>query len=565
MLEVSRAMSAEHDLVRLLSLILDATKRLVRADRCSVFLVDAARDELWTQVAQDADPIRIPRGSGIVGAVVDSGEAINIADAYDHPRFNPDNDRRIGYRTRSVLCMPLIGRGDAVIGALQALNKREGEGDDGEFSVYDEDLLSALCAHAAVAIDTAQLIASDRERQRLQNEMVVARAIQQRLLPARLPVHAGWRLFAWQQPCEETGGDYHDVLVGERELDLIVGDVSGHGVGAALIMSTARASLRALHDLIEEPPVLIRRLNTILERDLADDAFMSLLLCRLGRGGSCDYVAAGHEPPLVYRSEAGTFDQLQSTGFLMGALGDVAYESVHVTGLDPGDLVVACTDGIFEVADPAGEQWGMERLRATIATHARSGGAAVVERIVAAVEQHLAGTAPADDLTLVVAQRLAVDISLLPDPAPERGEVVREWRCVSRIDRKAELIEELAGELLGRRWVAEEDRHWLHLVLEEVLVNAIFHGNEGDPALMVHLTLRRWGQRWELLVRDSGEGFSADCLPDPADPASLLLEHGRGLMIMHDWLDELSYHEEGRVALLGREIAAAGGDPKHGE
>ncbi len=552
LLAVSRAMSAERDVVRLLSLILDAAKELTGADRGSVFLVDEQRGELWTRVAQGAEPIRIPMGSGIVGAVIDSDDVINIADAYDHPRFNPEHDERSGYRTTSVLCVPLRNHEERVIGALQVLNKAAG----GAFTAYDEHILMALGSNAAIALDTAQLIASDHERQRLSQEMALAREIQQSLLPRTMPVFAGWRLHAWQQPCDETGGDYHDFLLGDGHLDVVVGDVSGHGVAAALLVCTARASLRALHGEIADPAVLLSRLNTILDRDLAADAFMTMLLCRLRRDGSCCYVSAGHEPPLIYRHQDRAFDSLSSTGLVLGAMDGAAYETTEVSSLAAGDLLVSCTDGVFEANDPDHErQWGLDGLRAVIAAHAEHGGRAVLEAVVAEMRRHLGARPPEDDLTLVVAERLSMGLSLLPGPAPEPGELIDRWCFASRMDGKDPVIAAISQHLRDRAWVTAEDEHWLALVLEEVLVNAMFHGNEGDPSLEVVVELRLDGQRWVLTVRDHGSGFTVDNLPRLSEPDALLLEHGRGIVIMDSWVDELSYYEDGRVVLLAKRLA----------
>ena len=167
LLEVARALSAERDLDRLLGMILDAAKRLIKAERGSVFLVEDKTGDLLTRVAQGSETIRLPKGSGIAGSVAETGEPVNIPDVYADDRFNPENDRRSGFRTHSMLCMPLTTYEGSIVGVLQALNKNG----DQPFTAYDQEVLAALCSHAAVALDTAQLIQRDRERQRLQQEM----------------------------------------------------------------------------------------------------------------------------------------------------------------------------------------------------------------------------------------------------------------------------------------------------------------------------------------------------------------------------------------------------------
>ncbi len=403
-LAISRAMSSERDLDRLLDLIVRAVTELAGADRTSLYLVDKERGELVTSISQGARHIRLPLGSGIAGSVAVSGKTVNIPHAYADARFNREHDQRSGYITRSILCMPLINHAGGVVGVLQALNKRSGE----PFGDYDEQVLSALCGNAAVAIDNAQLVARDRDRQRLERDMELARQIHLSLLPEAPPALPGWRVAAWAQSCDQTGGDYYDFIeLPDGGLDAVIGDVSGHGIAAALLMGTARAFLRALHEQSDQPGAIITRLNRLLERDLSDESFMSLTMCRLGPDGACAYVAAGHEPPLILRRDGG-FDALESSGLPIGMMDDSAYEAQPVAPLRPGELLVLFTDGIFEVqAPPDFAPWGLEEFKRTVTAHAGAGAQAICDAVVAGAKAHLRGHPPHDDMTLVVIERLA--------------------------------------------------------------------------------------------------------------------------------------------------------------
>lgn len=152
-LEVAKAMAAAHSLDELLPLILREAARVVEADRCSLFILDRARQELWSRVAQGAkQEIRVPLGQGIAGAVAQTGEVINLLDAYDDPRFQRDWDVKTNYRTKSVLCVPMRDTRGDVTGVIQALNAS-----DGSFDSEDEELLIALGGQAAQAIENAML------------------------------------------------------------------------------------------------------------------------------------------------------------------------------------------------------------------------------------------------------------------------------------------------------------------------------------------------------------------------------------------------------------------------
>lgn len=413
-------MSGVRELDRLLDLILEAAGRLAAADRCSCFVVDDRTGELLTRVAQGSATIRLPKGSGLAGSVAESGVPVNIADCYADPRFNSEHDRRSGYRTRSMLCLPLINREGSVVGVLQALNKMDrggggkrppgpprssGPKPEPAFDAYDERVLGALCSHAAVAIETARLVARDLERQRLQRDMELAQDIQRRMQPDQLPELSGWRLAAWQRSCEETGGDYFDMVpVGDRELDLVVGDVSGHGLGAALFMSTARAFLRALHG--QPTAMLLARMNELLEADMPDDSFMTLLLTRIGADGALEWWSAGHHPPLVWRAGRGACEPLEGGGLLLGAIPGAEYEGYRLAPMARGDCLVLITDGPLEARSVSGEEWGQERLRGVVAQHASRGAQAVLEAIIAAAKAW-GGETLLDDWTVIVAERRA--------------------------------------------------------------------------------------------------------------------------------------------------------------
>jgi adenylate cyclase len=154
LLDVMRSLSSELELDALLDAIMARTTEAMRADRSTLFLVDAKRRELWSKVAQGMEraEIRFPMHVGIAGHVASTGETLNIPDAYAEPRFNKDVDRLSGYRTRTMLCMPLRNASGAVIGVMQCLNKQ-----DGVFGAEDEDLLGALCSQAAIALENARL------------------------------------------------------------------------------------------------------------------------------------------------------------------------------------------------------------------------------------------------------------------------------------------------------------------------------------------------------------------------------------------------------------------------
>lgn len=154
LLEITRSLTAEMDLDRLLWLIVDTTSDLLGAERTTLYLIDEERQELWSKIAQDSEvrEIRLSMGQGLAGHVALTGEILNIADAYDSPHFNPEVDRMTGYRTRSILTMPMQDRQGKMIGVIQAINKI-----GGTFTTRDESLLASLASSAAIALENSQL------------------------------------------------------------------------------------------------------------------------------------------------------------------------------------------------------------------------------------------------------------------------------------------------------------------------------------------------------------------------------------------------------------------------
>lgn len=137
---------------------------------------------------------------------------------------------------------------------------------------------------------------------------------------------------------------------------------------------------------------------------------------------------------------------------------------------------------------------------------------------------------------------------------PAEGEVVFSAAWPSRLDRKEEIVGLLQERFLAQAWVGEDDAYWLQLCLEEAVINAMLHGNEGDPRLEIRVEIRHSGKDWILVISDQGDGFDVSDLPDVDEEEALLLEHGRGILLMREWLDDLRYYRGGSVAWLRREI-----------
>jgi serine phosphatase RsbU (regulator of sigma subunit) len=256
-----------------------------------------------------------------------------------------------------------------------------------------------------------RMTAGLEERQRLKQSIAIAMEIQQHLLPAKPPEVAGVDLAAVLDYCDETGGDYYDFpawpLPGGR-VAITVGDVTGHGIGAALLMASGRAVLRTHAERGESPGALLALVNEALAKDAAYGKFMTLFYGVLDpAAGTLVYANAGQGGCSVRRASDGRVETLPAGGPPLGVFGGLAFPEGRIEGLAKGDLVVLATDGIWETVDLSGAHFGFERLDATVAAAAAGDAvpaARVAEAVIAAAATHRGSGPQTDDITLVVAR-----------------------------------------------------------------------------------------------------------------------------------------------------------------
>jgi len=251
-----------------------------------------------------------------------------------------------------------------------------------------------------------------REREHLKHSLTVAMEVQQHLLPGAAPSVPGFDIDGRSAYCDETGGDYYDFLdlvdIDPGKVGLAVGDVTGHGIGAALLMASGRAVLRShVNTLGEDLPALFDTLNRHLVRDTGDARFMTLFYGVLdGPARSLRWCSAGHDPAVWYRASTGAMEMLTSTGVPLGMLDGMAYEPGAPAILAAGDVVAITSDGVREARNEAEEEFGMERLCKVVAAHAPASASDICSAILRAVNEHIGSGSQEDDVTLMVIKAL---------------------------------------------------------------------------------------------------------------------------------------------------------------
>lgn len=402
LLDISCALSAKSELLPLLQLIQEAALRVLDCERASIFLYDRKSEELFSRVATGGVGIRFPANKGIAGEALQNQSLINVPDAYADPRFNPEVDRKTGFRTRNILTSVLLGLNDQPVGVLQVLNKR------GRcFDEWDEELVRTFTAQAGMALQRQMLMDEYVEKQRLQKDLEIARTIQLQLLPREPLSIPGYDLAGWYQPADETGGDSYDYqTLPTGRVAVVIGDVTGHGVGPALIASECRALLRASLSLTEELDRITPLVNELLSFDLPPDRFVTALVAVLDpETHEFRYVSAGQGPLLHYRAAIDSVVELETQGPPLGVAPGFPYDPPLTLRIEPGDLLVFLTDGFYEWDNVSGQQLGPNRVGEMLRKHHLLPAEEIIRAIYRETKEFTQGTRQNDDLTAVVLRR----------------------------------------------------------------------------------------------------------------------------------------------------------------
>ena len=403
LVEVSALINSITESRELLPAILAVARRVLEVEAAALFLTDGAGDlELAAASGGPGMPvgdakITVPRGRGIAGWVLENSEALLVPDAYADPRFFPDVDKRTGYRTRSILCVPLARKGQ-VIGVLQVLNPTER-------LAFDEADLEAFKAYAnlaATAIDKLRTIDRQREQQRVAQEFAFAREIQASFLPQTLPRHANLQFSALYRPALNVGGDFYDVVeLGPDEIYFVVGDVAGKGMPAALLMAQALSILRLILKPGISPVAAMARWNAMLTGHTIRGMFITALLGRLTvSSGHVELCSAGHCHPFLARAD-GTCAEVHVTGSPpLGLLPELPARAQSIA-LSPLDWLVLYSDGLpesFNARDEPLDNAGVLRL-----LHRKFGASDdVIDALNCGELAHRQQAEPHDDLTILV-------------------------------------------------------------------------------------------------------------------------------------------------------------------
>lgn len=391
--------NATIDLDRVLVEIVSKSLAVTQAERAILLLGEKGQQGLSIRVARDKQGTDlgtdVQYSRSLVRKVIDEVQPIRNVVQSDEQALELGQSV-FDLKLRAVMCVPLQAN-NRTIGAIYVDSKARRR----EFSDRDLALFGALSAQLALAIENARLYADSLEKVRLEGEVQIARRIQQHLVPSVPEGLVGLDLAVRYRAAEHASGDIYDfVAMPGGRLAILVGDVTGHGIGAALLTHAAQAALRSYLELVDDASDVVSRLNARLAESVETGNFMSLLLVIVDPAeGQAHYVNAGH-PGLIAGREDG-IQVLGKTGMVLGVVGEQRYSQSEPVQLSVGDFLLLRTDGVDETMDSSRQPFGEDRIKAIVE---RSRGQSA-EQLMSSIDQELrafsGGAAQEDDVTMI--------------------------------------------------------------------------------------------------------------------------------------------------------------------
>ncbi|MGH9943070.1 MAG: PP2C family protein-serine/threonine phosphatase [Pyrinomonadaceae bacterium] len=368
LVSASELINRASGLDQILQSILDLMFTQLDCERATVFLHDRRTGKLHARqmIGSQRFEILLERGVGIAGFVADQGESLIINDVQSDPRFDRSTDVRTGFVTQTMLCVPLRNPEGTLLGSLQTINARAGH-----FSQADLAYLESFAVMAAIAVEREQLAQEALRSQLISTELELARKIQQRLLPTsgRIALPAPYAAWGISQACYDVGGDSYEALaLPTSECAFWVADVSGKGIGAALLMTTLQIELRDLihaypDDLARVAAELNQRVNSVAPLGTYATLFLGVLDARAER---LRYVNAGHLPPLWMGDNTEAARCCDEGGMPIGLLPGSAYE-VGEADFKRGERLALFSDGVTDAENSEGMTFDRVRIALNLA------------------------------------------------------------------------------------------------------------------------------------------------------------------------------------------------------
>lgn len=498
---------------------------------------DNAAESSETQVQRAAsmqtqvENLDIPPNDPLLAYLINTASAVEI----DKLTLNSPTLERL--RQAGVkISVPLVSQGE-LIGLLNLGNRLSEQ----EYSTDDRRLLNNLASQAAPALRVAQLAYQQqlqaRERERLEQELRVARFIQQNLLPRELPQMPGWKIAAFWQPAREVSGDFYDFIpMPDGRLGFLVADVTDKGVPASLVMATTRSLLRSNAERHSTPGKVLETTNDLLCPDIPEKMFVTCLYGVLDpQTGEIVLANAGHNLPYQHTKDG--MIERRARGMPLGLMPGMVYNEITIQ-MEPGDTLLLTSDGLIEAHNTQREMFGFDRVKALVAGH-KDGD--MVQAILQAFQAFTgADYVQEDDMTLVT-------LSFNPAQPGSAAHQSTSFEIPSQPGNERQAAAQVLAALQYLNLDATRQKR-LETAVAEAAMNAMEHGNGYNPDLLVKITVTQEQDKLTIRVADQGSGAPIPTGIDPdldAKLAGLQSPRGWGLFLIKNMVDELNtYHDQ---------------------
>jgi serine phosphatase RsbU (regulator of sigma subunit)/anti-sigma regulatory factor (Ser/Thr protein kinase) len=531
---VTRNLSLSADLTTVLRSIVQEIRKVVDTEDGFILLKRSKDLECVTSLGRPANLIYDDR---LLAYLVSSQQVLLCNDRADCQKIWP----ALPSHLENILATPLPIVDEETKAILGLINKA-----GGDFSAGDVKLLAVLAQQVGTIIKNFLVHERLIYEERLSRELEIAAEIQESLLPTTLPQVGGLSIAVSSEPASEVGGDFYDfITIDDRNLTLIMGDVAGKGIPAAMLTSVTRTMLRVEAMRGEAPQKIIERANRILHQDLGRaDSFVTVFAASIDTvEGKLNYASAGHTPALLWRAESRTTEQLRSTSPPIGIVG---YEerAARTLQLKPGDTLVLYTDGITEAQSPRGDFFGLNRLIYILESRFSESPENLQQYVQREVANFRSTASGRDDATLLIVKMLPQSEAVTP---PDISTVVKtvdfsypaEIHYLTDIAKQVKLVcRELPG--LNNSFDTEDFIYLVELAISEICTNIIKHAYADRTGnLDGRITVLNNGIQLDFY--DTGISFDPNTVPQPSADPDQLSEGGFGLHIVRQVMDVVSY------------------------
>lgn len=399
--DLGRAISASLDSQEIMQTIIRRSLRAMSAEQGVITLVDERASQpmktLVRTMVSSSDHEQFQVNQALLGWMHLNKKPLLLNSPRSDERFR---GVRWDDSIQTLLCVPLVVKSE-LKGVLTIFNKRGGGG----FTDEDQRLLAIIAVQSGQVIETARLYEEEKAFMKMQEEVRLASKIQSELLPKSAPTIEGYEIAGTSIPAQVVGGDYFDfITIEDKRLAICLGDVTGKGLPASLLMANLQATLRGQTFLCPSPRECLVRSNKLLYHSTSPEKFATLFYAQLDvKNHTLVYSNAGHDFPFHF-SEGDTPHRLKSGGLMLGAFEDFAFEEDTIP-MKPGDVLVISSDGISEAMNSNLEQFGEERLQVIIREHRAAPPQEIIQKILTAVRAHAGDQPQSDDMTLIVLKR----------------------------------------------------------------------------------------------------------------------------------------------------------------